>query len=178
MPEEQGEIVVTLDAKRLVALSLITLFVLISIGSYVMALLAFDSPSQDFRFMGNVTSLEDYYFNTADTFSPGETVRITGIVLSADRYWVPPTDYYSFTDTVTVKWIVVVKDPNNMPVNFAYGTLFGAGLSNQTLPDVSFVLPAGAASGTYKIRVMAWSDWLPSGDTLTFEVLEDTFNVS
>jgi hypothetical protein len=178
MSDNQRELVVTLDGKRLLILGILSLFAMVTVGTYISALFAFKSPSQEFRFKGNVSTVKDYYFNVATSFSKGGTVRITGIVLSADQYFVPPTYYYSFTTTTSVKWIVTVKDPNDMPVHFAYGDLAGAGLSNHTLPEVSFVIPSDAASGTYKIRVMAWSGWLPGGDTLTFEVLEDTFTVT
>ena len=177
MPSEGEEIVINVDSKRLAVLGIIIGFTALSLTSYMVALSAFVSPSQEFRFKGNVQNITDYYFNLDTTFSAGETVRIVGIVLYADQYWDPPT-YYFFTTTTTIKWIVTIKDANDMPIHFTYGTITGAGLSDEELPQVSFDLPGTAASGNYTIRVMAWSGWLPSGDTLTIAVLEDTFTVA
>jgi hypothetical protein len=176
MAEYADDIVITLDPKRLFALGILAIISVMTVTSYMVALSQFTSPSQEFRFQGSVGSIEDYYFASASSFSAGETVRITGIVLYADQYWAV-SDYYSFVGTISAKWIVVVLDPNHLPVHMESGTLTGAGQSDQELPEVSFVLPGSAASGLYTIRVMAWSDWLPTGDTLTVKVEEDTFAV-
>ena len=179
MSTKRDEIILDLDLKKIILLGLIGISVIATVGTYIIALLAFDSPSQDFRFKGGVDSIMDYYFYYYTTpFSKGDTVRITGIVLSADRYFVVPSYYYYFAGTTSIKWIVGVLDPNNMPVHFETGTLNNVGTGDHTLPVISFNLPTDAASGTYKIRVMGWSDFLPSSDTVTFEVLEDTFDVS
>jgi len=144
----------------------------------MVALSQFTSPSSEFRFQGDVSTIENinYADYSAISFSAGGTVRITGIVLYADEYWDDP-NYYSFVGTISVKWIVIVLDPNNLPVHMSSGTLTGAGQSDQAIPEVSFVLPSASTTGSYDIRVMAWSDWLPSGDTLTIAVMEDTFTV-
>ena len=172
------EIVLELNLKKIIILSLIGISVLATVSTYIIALFAFDSPSQEYRFKSGVDSIMDYYYYFSTSFSKGDTIRITGIVLSADRYFVPPSYYYYFVDTTSIKWIVGVLDPNNMPVHFESGTLSNIGTGDHTLPVISFDLPTDAASGTYTIRVMGWSDFLPSGDTVTFEVLEDTFDVS
>lgn len=177
MAEYADDIVFTIDSKRLVALGILAIVSVLSVTSYMVALSQFTSPSEEFRFQGDVHNISDYYFALSSSFSAGETVRITGIVLYADEYWDDP-NYYSFVGTISVKWIVIVLDPNHLPVHMESGTLTGAGQLDQEIPEVSFELPGSAASGSYIIRVMAWSDWLPTGDTLTIAVMEDTFAVS
>ena len=178
MLSKRDEIIIDLDFKKIIVLSLIGILVISTVGTYIIALLAFDSPSQDFRFKGGVDSIMNYYYYYSTSFSKGDIVRITGIVLGADRYFVLPSYYYYFVSTTSVRWIVGVLDPNDMPVHFETGTLNNIGSGNNTLPVISFTLPSDAASGTYTIRVMGWTGFLPSGDTVTFEVLEDTFVVS
>jgi len=180
MAEYADDIVITLDSKRLFALGILTVISVVTVASYIGALSAFVSPSQEFRFQGRVSSIEDYYFADYSSlaFGAGGTVRITGMVLYADQYWSAPSySYYYFAGTTSVKWIVLVMDPNHLPIHMASGTLEGAGESDQALPEVSFDLPSSAESGEYTVRVMAWSDWLPTGDTLTVKVEEDTFTV-
>ncbi len=178
MKSNRNEVTIELDFKKIIVLSLIGISVISTVGTYIIALLAFDSPSQDFRFKGGVDSIMDYYFYFETSFSKGDIVRITGIVLGADRYFVFPSYYYYFVSTTSVRWIVGVLDPNDMPVHFESGTLNNIGSGDNALPVISFTLPSNAASGTYTIRVMGWTGFLPSGDTVTFEVLEDTFDVS
>jgi len=178
MLSKRDEIIIDLDFKKIIVLSLIGILVISTVGTYIIALLAFDSPSQDFRFKGGVDSIMNYYYYYSTSFSKGDIVRITGIMLGADRYFVFPSYYYYFVSTTSVRWIVGVLDPNNMPVHFESGTLTNIGSGDNALPVISFTLPSDAASGTYTIRVMGWTGFLPSGDTVTFEVLEDTFDVS
>ena len=179
MKSNRNEITIELDFKKIIVLSLIGISVISTVGTYIIALLAFDSPSQDFRFKGGVDSIMDYSYYFSTSFSKGDIVRITGIMLGADRYFdFPRSYYYYFVSTTSVRWIVGVLDPNDMPVHFETGILDNIGIGDDTLPVISFTLPSDAASGTYTIRVMGWTGFLPSGDTVTFEVLEDTFDVS
>jgi len=64
-----------------------------------------------------------------------------------------------------------------MPIHMATG-LNASAENGVTLPDIDFNLPVDAVIGTYKVRVMAWTDWLPGGDTRTVHVNEVTFTVS
>jgi hypothetical protein len=178
MSNKRGELILELDLKKLIILSVIGVSVVATVGTYIVALLAFDSPSQDFRFKGGVDAIMNVYYYHSTSFSAGDTVRITGIMLGAERYFSIPSYYYYFVGETSIRWIVGVLDPNNMPVHFETGTLDNVGIGDDNLPVISFDLPLSAVSGSYKIRVMAWSDFLPSGDTVTFEVLEDTFDVS
>ena len=44
-------------------------------------------------------------------------------------------------------------------------------------PD-PYTLPSSATLGTYKIRIVVWTDLLPSGETRTDTIFEKTFVVS
>jgi len=174
MTENVKEIVLTIDSKRFIAISILTLLTIASVGSYIIALLAFHSPTKELRWETDSTTEYWGYFDTA--FNPGEQVTVIGTLIEGDDYW-DGSSYVSFTDTVSIRWIVVVKDPNGMPIHMATG-LDASAEKGVTLPDVDFNLPSDAVSGAYKIRVMAWTDWLPSGDTRTVHVNEVAFTVS
>jgi len=174
MTENVKEIVLTIDSKRFIAISILTLLTIASVGSYIIALLAFHSPTKELRWETDSTTEYWGYFDTA--FNPGEQVTVIGTLIEGDDYW-DDGYYVSFTDAVSIRWIVVVKDPNGMPIHMATG-LDASAEKGVTLPDVDFDLPVDAVIGTYKVRVMAWTDWLPGGDTRTVHVNEVTFTVS
>lgn len=47
MAEDSGELVVTLDFRKLFALSLLTIITVVSLYTYIVALLAWDAPTVD-----------------------------------------------------------------------------------------------------------------------------------
>lgn len=174
MVDSADDIVISLDSKRLIAIGLVAIVTVLSLTSYMVALTSFVSPSQEFRFKGETSDIWDQYYSITSSFNPGSTVIINGTLYSADRYL---PYLYTFTGTVNVRWFVTVMDPNDLPIHFATDTISSLGLVNQTLPDVSFTIPSDAVNGVYTVRVMIWSGYLPSGDTLTFDVLQGTFTV-
>lgn len=176
MAEDSGELVVTLNFKRFVALSIIAMITIISVGSYVVALLAFNSPSYELRWSASITDIYYSYFNDGkDPFNPGDQVTIESTGIEGDQYWAT-SSYYAFTDNINVRWIIIVKDPNNMPVHFTSGTLDGVG-GSVVIPSVYFNLPSNAVTGSYTARLILWTDWLPSGDSRTLIVDQLSFNV-
>lgn len=173
MAEDSRELIVTLNFKRFMALSIIAMITIISVGSYVIALLAFDSPSYELRWDASISDI-NYFNNPKDPFNPGDQVTIESTGIEGDQYWAV-SSYYAFTDNINVRWIINVKDPNNMPVHFTSGTLVG--VPPVVVPDVDFNLPSNAVTGSYTARLLIWTDWLPSGDSRTLIIRQMSFNV-
>lgn len=137
--------------------------------TYVISLAAFTSPSQELRW----NSLP--YVNQA-TYSPGDTVTVTGQLIEGDTYFMRGL-YYYFTSSESIIWMVNVKGPDNAPVYFTYGEIIGA-QEDQVIGAVQFNLPLTASSGTYTIKLIAWSGWLPAGETRTNVLGDITFEVT
>ena len=57
MTEDGKEIVFTINTRRFIALSIIAIITIISVGSYVIALLAFHSPSYDLRWNASISDI-------------------------------------------------------------------------------------------------------------------------
>ena len=200
MSSEGGEIVLTIDLRRLLALSVIFILTVVTAGSYLIALFAFIAPSEEIPLQ--VTSVATY--DTSDVsetfFARGSTVRIkatvekaTGYYYNTYSYYYPyyntytyyyPYTYYDYTyyyyydhvDT-TYRIIIAVMDSNNRPVFFESTTkTIWPGQSLVTSYD--YAISSGASTGTYTIRVMTWSDWLPHGVTMMETVGEGSFEVT
>ena len=185
MSSEGGELVLTIDLRKFLVLSVILIFTLVSVGSYIIALFAFDAPSADLPL--DVVDIEftDVNGTSTSTFSRGEQLNISVVVQMALRYatnYYAP-NYYYFVSGADYKVIVTVMDPKNKPVIFES--------ANDSLnPDVADVfsltkdwggyykVPNNAAIGTYTVRVMTWSDWLPDGVTRIKTVREGSFEVT
>lgn len=173
MTEDGKEIVFTINTRRFIALSIIAIITIISVGSYVIALLAFHSPSYDLRWNASISDI-NYFSAPKNPFNPGDQVNITSTTYEGDDYWAVGS-YELFTDTINIRWIITVKDPNDMPIHLASGTL--AGVPPVVIPDVNFNLPSDAVTGAYTARLILWTDWLPSGDSRTLTIEQMSFNV-
>jgi hypothetical protein len=44
--------------------------------------------------------------------------------------------------------------------------------------EISWTIPTDVMTGTYKVRAMAWSGWLPDGVALAPEAYETSFTVT
>jgi len=164
-------IIIDLDGKRTIVLVLVLAIGVFSLYGYITALFAFISPSQGLPL--DITGLAtfDPGDNPKTSFSRGDTVRIKVTVekatdyyyYSAYYYYYPAYYYYyDFVGETSYKVIVTVMDSKDRPVFIdSYETTISPGESKEK--SFSYVIPTGASTGTYKIRAMAWSDWLPDG---------------
>jgi hypothetical protein len=177
---DEREIVIELDSRRLIVLGLVLAVGFVSFYTYVVALFAFISPSQDLPL--DITGVATY--DTGDisktSFSRGSTLRIKADVEKAWGYYYPyyySSDYYYFYGGTGYRVIFAVMDNQGRPFFFdsSSGSL-SAGGSQTTSFD--YKIPSGASVGIYTIRVMAWSDWLPPGVVLAPDVEEITFEVT
>ena len=177
MSEQKTVFTIELDRKKALILGSLLLFSSILVYTYIVAILAFVAPSADYPL--SVTSLTTLDTNnvTTSTYNAEETVRINITVEMALSYVnIPYSNYIDFTTDTTYRVIITIMDPNNKPV-FFYNA------QNTTSPQESqtylrdYALPSNTAVGTYTIRVLLWSDWLPTGNALSPTVEEITFDV-
>ena len=157
------------DKKRVIASVLILAATAYTLSTYIISLSAFVSPSQQLRWDVDLT-----YINSP-AFTPGQTVTVEGVLIEGDTYFERGV-YYFFTAPEDIVWFVNVVDPNHMPVEFTDDTISTA-LGDQIIGQLSFTLPNDAVTGTYTLKLVVWSGWLPDGETRTDLIGELTFEV-
>ena len=166
-----SSMIFNIGEKRKQKIYLLTLAVVIGsiLVSYTISLFAFVSPTVDLRWETSVIN-----FDQPD-YSRGETVTLTGYLEEGTQYYYF-IQYYYFVTGEPVTWAVIVMDSVNMPIYIETGVLSDL-QGDLTLDPVSFAIPATASLGTYKVRIMVWSDLLPTGVTRTNIINEGTFEV-
>ena len=169
--DTRSEIVIELTPKKLLAISLLTLVGVGALYSYVIALYAFNAPSQDLSLRFNSVGTFDTGDVAKTAFAKGDTVRIKISFEMADYYWSAQSyywsaqSYYYFSSGESYRLIYTVVDGSGMPVYFSSTT--GAITQAQVKNDLADYLSlSSAAAGTYTVKVYLWSDWLPDGDAL------------
>lgn len=173
------EFVIEFDSKKLVSAGVLVTILILLIYSYSAALLAFDAPSSDYPLQITQVNTLDASNVSQSTFDKGDLLRFDATIEKALRYMNFPFnyDYYDFVGDTSTKIIVTVKDPNKLPVFFEdYQVTIDAG--EVYVFSTDYVIDSQAVSGVYTYSVMVWSDWLPSGNSLSVNVWEDVFNVS
>ena len=157
------------EPKRILSTAVLGAVIVFILSTYAISLLAFVSPSQELRWDGSIQ-----YINGL-TFSPGDTVLIEGYIEEGDTYF-NKGFYYYFVGGEDIRWIINVMDTFNNPVHFETGAISLAQGDNE-LPQISFDLPGTAKTGTYTVKVIIWTDWLPDGDTRSHTIDIITFEV-
>ena len=173
------EFFVDFDSKKLVSAGILLTILVLLTYSYSTALLAFDAPRSDYPLQITQVNTLDAGNVSESNFVKGDLLRFDATIEKALRYMNFPFnyDYYDFIGDTNTKIIVTVKDPNKLPVFFeASQVLIDVGEAYVFSTD--FVISSQAVSGVYSYTVMVWSDWLPSGNSLSVNVWEDIFNVS
>ena len=158
------------EKRNLLVVSLVLAVVIgYTIFSYSIALFAFISPSAELRWGTNA-------FTDQPSYSRGTQVTLTGFLEEGTAYF-NIINYYYFTYSETVTWGVIVLSSDNTPVYIVTGTLTDQGdITLDPLPK--YDISPTASVGTYKVRIMVWSDLLPSGETRTITINEETFQVT
>jgi hypothetical protein len=174
---QNKDVTIELNAKRIVALIAIIGITLFSAYTYIIALYAFDAPSQDLPLQ--VTNLEILENNvTQSSFSVGDTVTLNSTIEKALSYMYFPFsyDYFYFSGGTPFKLIVTIEDASHQPVFFFSldGSIATGGILEYS---VDYLIKAGSSTGVYTVNVLLWSDWLPDGDALSPEAEVGTFNV-
>jgi len=175
-------IVVTIDAKRLIAITILAIITISTLYSYIIALFAFIAPYSG-TYLFDVTEANTYDTSNVvkHTFSKGSTVRVKATVEKATDYFttVPPSYIYtSISGSSPYRVFIQINDPSNQPYKTCYtatGSLAPGGSIQYT---ADFGIGSGAAAGTYRVEVYVWSDKLPDGRSLTPTIESFTFEVS
>lgn len=177
---EEG-MVLTIDSKRLIAIAILALITIGTFYSYITALFAFISPYEEYPL--DLTSAGTYTTsnNPSTAFSKGSVVRVKGTVEKATAYWdTPPppyTTYSSFSGSTSCRVFITVIDPNNLPIQF-YTTTQSLTIGQSADCAVDTAITSSAPSGTYKVKILVWSDSLPTGVSLTPTIETITFTVT
>lgn len=154
--------------KNKIVTILLLVIIIVTVSTYITSLFAFISPSEAQRWDTSIQTVNP------PTINRGTTVTVTGLLEEGSQFMMGY--YHYFSSAENIRWIVVVVDPNNMPIYITSGTVAGA-LGDINLGPLNFNIPTTAALGTYKIRVLVWTDWLPSGETRTNIIHEELFVV-
>jgi hypothetical protein len=164
------KIVITIDAKRLLAIAILAVITVGTLYSYIVALYAFIAPKPDPYLYPFVATGDTYDTsnNLQDTFSTKSIVRVKGTVEKATAYWIIPySSYTSLSGSTSYRVFIQIIDPNDQPFKSCYtatGSLTPGG-SKEYAAD--FYLDIGASTGTYTVLMYVWSDKLPNGVSLT-----------
>jgi len=174
-------IVVTIDAKRLIAITILAVITISTLYSYIVALFAFVGPYPG-SYLFDVPEADTYDTSNVleDTFSKGSTVRVKAKVEKATDYYTNPayTSYTSISGSSPYRVFIQINDPSNQPYKSCYtatGSLAQGGSKQYT---VDFKIDSSAAAGTYAVCVLVWSDKLPDGSSLTPTVETFYFEVT
>ena len=161
------EIVVTIDAKRLIAIGLLAIITVATLSSYIIALLAWVAP--DASYLTKVTDLDTYEGAVQKSiFDPGDTVTVKATIEKATAYSSPSYTVVSGSTVARVFVVVYYDDGSKYTLLHYYST------STTLTPGVpfnvqtQFKLSSGAPTGAgYHTKCLVWSTNLPDGDTLS-----------
>jgi len=185
MSTNDEEIVVTIDAKRLIAIGLLAILTVATLSSYIIALLAWVAPNNNYLTM--VTDLDTYEgTGQSSTFDPGDTVTVKATVEKATAYYHSFPSYTQISGTSAARiFIVVYYDSHTgvQPLHYYTTTTTltpGVPFNVQT----QFTLSSSAEDSVeYYVHCLVWDTYLPDGDTLVDPIdfipdQEVTFSVS
>ena len=165
-------IVVTIDAKRLIAITILAVITISTLYSYIIALFAFIAPYPG-TYLFDVPEADTYDTSNVleDTFSKGSTVRVKAKVEKATDYYTNPayTSYTSISGLSSYRVFIQINDPDNQPYKSCYTAVDLDGLApgESKQYTANFYIDSGAATGHYRVDVYVWSDKLPDGSSLT-----------
>ena len=174
-------IVVTVDAKRLIAITILAVITISTLYSYIIALFAFIAPFPGtYLFQANSGLYDTSNNPLTPPVSRGTTVRVIATVEKATDYFntAPPTyTYTSLSGSTSYRVYITIKAPDNSVVKFYTAT--GSLAPGDSVPyTVDAYIASGAPEGTYNVQVLVWSDKLPDGSSHTPTVEEFEFTVS
>ena len=157
------EITINLDAKKLVALTLLTILSIYTLYSYSTALYAFIAPNNSTPFV-RVTDFDSYdTSNTLKaTFTVGQTARVKGTVEKATGYYTTAPAYTSIYGTTATKISVSIYYDNSGTVEILKFSTAAVTLT----PGVPYNIQLDhsvSSTGTYYAKIFVWDDYLPSG---------------
>jgi len=206
MSISNDEIVVTLDAKRVVAITLLAVISIYTFYSYAIALFAFIAPYPNV-YPIQVTAVDltndgttyDLLTYTEDlSFARGTSVDIEATAERAvgyyNDYYHTSTTYWQSQDTYSSSYpnywdgdywdsqlefsiYITVLDSNDKPVGF-YTTSNVFEPSEIFSFDYSVDIGSEFATGVYTAKVLIWTGSLPDGESGTSYITEVDFTIT
>ena len=182
MSDNSKDIVINLDFRRLLAVSILATLTLVTVYTYIGALLAFDAPSFDLPLRtSDIDTLDVYDTPNPASFARGTLIDFRIFVEAGERY-LPYLDF--FAGNVTYRCIVTLYDSNDVPMlckstvnsilaNDAYYLYLNADMMGS-----DYLIPTGSPTGTWTLKVVFWTDWLLSGTTMAPLSYSQTFLVT
>ena len=162
------EIVVTIDAKRLIAIGLLAILTVATLSSYIIALFAWQAEWDTDPFL-KVMNLETQTSGGSPetTFSAGDTVQVEATIEKATAYNNP--SYTVLTESTTARIFIVVFDASSTTYELLHYYTTTKTLAPGVPQDIttSFRLSSGASVHTdYYVHCLVWDDYLPDGEEL------------
>jgi len=177
--DSSKEIVITLDAKRLIALSILAVVGFAAVYTYIGALFAFNTPTQELPIRVNTVKTYDTGDVIKDSFNKGGTARVKATIEMAMTYSMYSYySYYSyFAGSESYRIIFTISDGSSRPMYIVSetSTIIPGQVKTHS---IDWVIPLGADAGTYTVMVYIWSDFLPGGVVLAPTGGSKTFTVS
>ncbi len=178
------DIIVTIDAKRLMAITLLAIITFGTLYSYIAALFAFIGPypgTYPLDVIDANTGTFDTSNNPSSSFSKGSTVRVKTRVEKETGYWnsEPPdyVNYISVSGSTSYSVFITIKGPSGKVVQF-YTATYTLNQGEHKDYTVDSSISSGATSGTYSVKILVWSTSLPSGVSQTPTIKTMTFMVT
>jgi len=179
LPEgEIREIVIEIDAKRLIAIVLVAVIAVGALISYIGSLASFIAPSQELPLDITTAFSADQTGNPKSTFSRGELVLINATIEMAYAYYFGDTTSYYYFTTPTKFLLLIQVMYGNTPVFMGF-VVEEISPGETESAGIGYRIPDDAPTGTYKVKVMVWSNWLDEGGVplASKSGLEFTFQV-
>jgi hypothetical protein len=167
MSTNDEDIVVTIDAKRLIAIGLLAILTIATLSSYIIAILAWVAP--DASYLTKVTELDTYDGAVPDsTFDPGDTVTVKATIEKATAYDNPSYTVVSDTSAARIYIVVYYDSGTKLQLLHIYTTATTLTPGDPFPVQTQFKLSSSAVtSSNYYVHCLVWDTTLPDGDTLT-----------
>ena len=164
------EITINLDAKRLVAITLLAVISIYTLYSYSVALFAFIAPDNTTPFL-RVTNFDSYDTSNTleDTFAIGATARVKATVEKATDYFTIPPAYTSISGTTTAKISVSIYYDNAGTTKILKFYTTSVTLTPGVPKNIQIDVPTSTA-GTYRAKIFVWDTYLPTGGNTVIDV--------
>jgi hypothetical protein len=169
MSTNDEDIVVTIDAKRLIAIGLLVILTVATLSSYIVAILAWVAP--DTSYLTKVTELGTYDGAVQETtFDPGDTVTVKATIEKATAYYhsFPSTTPIISTSAARIFIVVYYDSGTKLQLLHIYPTTTTLTPGVPFPVQTQFKLSSSAVtSSNYIVHCLVWDTILPDGDTLT-----------
>jgi hypothetical protein len=161
-----NEITINLDAKKIVAITLLTILSVYTLYTYSAALYAFVAP--DNTKLVRVTNFDAYdpSDNSPANFAVGTTVTVKASVERATAYTSPSYSVVSSTSTAKITVSVYYANAGTIEIlNFYTASV----TLTPGVPHNINLAKSVTKTGSYTAKIFVWDDYLPSGGNVIID---------